>query len=238
MPPDSIVSDGDTVPSIERPRVDTEKKETRATNEAGGSLPRPEETGTFQRLLPLFLTAFSISATANSGYAILAAMKIDLVEKRHWLTEEQMADVAALAQSSPGPIGVNAAMIIGFQSAGILGGIASVLGVVTPALGIMILVSYTYQMIISNPWLAIFMQGMQIAVVALLIDVILSLFKNVTKDGVVYPLILGILSFLYVRFSGMTVAYLAIACAIAGVVKSLLIKDAIDTAADAEGGEQ
>ncbi|MBQ6395040.1 MAG: chromate transporter, partial [Atopobiaceae bacterium] len=166
------------------------------------------------------------------------AMKIDLVEKRHWLTEEQMADVAALAQSSPGPIGVNAAMIIGFQSAGILGGLASVLGVVTPALLIMIVVSYTYQMIISNPWLAIFMQGMQIAVVALLIDVILSLFKNVTKQGVVYPLIIGVLSFIYVRFSGMTVAYLAIACAIAGVAKSFLIKDAIDNAADAKGGEQ
>ncbi|MBQ6394937.1 MAG: chromate transporter, partial [Atopobiaceae bacterium] len=133
-------------------------KETRATDEARGSQPGPEETGILERLLPLFLTAFSISATANSGYAILAAMKIDLVEKRHWLTEEQMTDVAAFAQSSPGPIGVNAAMIIGFHSAGILGGLASVLGVVTPSLLFLIVVSYTYQMIISNPWLAIFMQ--------------------------------------------------------------------------------
>ena len=200
----------------------------------------PGGNGMFSRLVPLFLTAASLSATANSGYAILAGMKVDLVEKRKWLTEEQMADVAGLAQSAPGPISTNASMIIGYQSAGIPGGIAAVLGTIFPAITIMLIVSVTYQAIISNQWLAVFMRGMQIAVVALLMDVIISLFQNVTKEGIVYPLVLGIISFLYVRLSGMSVAYLAIACAVAGVAKSFLIKETVDAAGNGsnkEGGE-
>lgn len=182
----------------------------------------PTRSERLSRLLPLFLATFTISATANSGYAILAVMKDDFVHKRGWFTEEEMADYIAIVQSSPGAMAVNISAIVGYQSAGVLGAMAAVLGCLIPPIAVMIVVTFFYDAIVSNRIVYLFMRGMQLGVVAMLLDIIIGLFVNVTKVERVYPIILMALAFAYVRLTGFSILYLAIACALAGVVKAVV----------------
>lgn len=170
-----------------------------------------------ERLLPLFWSTFAISATTNTGYAILAAMKESFVEQRGWCTEEEMADYVGLAQSAPGPIAVNASVIVGYQVAGVPGAIAAVLGCAAPPCLVMLVVTYFYQAISNNQLVAAFMGGMRMGVVAMLLNVLVGLITNVTRKGVAYPCALALVSLLYVRLTGWSIAWLALACAVSGV---------------------
>ncbi|MBR3305037.1 MAG: chromate transporter [Christensenellaceae bacterium] len=177
-----------------------------------------------KKLFLLFKTTFLISITANSGYAIISVIRNDFVKKYKWFTEEEMTDYIALAQSTPGPVAVNISMITGYQSEGILGALATVFGVALPPLLVMIIVTYFYNVIIGNKYVEIFMRGMQFGVCAMLLDVIIGLFVNVTKKSAAYSVIIMILSFLYIRLLDYSIFYLVITLIITAVVKSLIIK--------------
>ena len=186
--------------------------------------------GIFGRLIALFLATLTISATANSGYAIIAVMRDDFVNKRKWFTEDEMSDYIAIAQSCPGPMAVTSSMVVGFQSAGILGSLAAVWGVITPPFVIMVLVSIFYQTIVSNPHVTIFMRGMQMGVVAMLLDVCIGLFLNATKKPGAYPLVVMAIAFLYVRLTNCSIMWLAIGCGVAGAIRALLVKREVEAA--------
>ena len=172
-----------------------------------------------KRLLALFLSTFAISLTTNTGYAILAAMKESFVSRRGWFTEEEMADYVALAQSAPGPMAINASVVIGQQAAGTLGSCAAVLGCALPPFLAMVAVSYFYQAFIDNWFMAAFMRGMQVGVVAMLLDVVITLFCNVTRKGLAYPCLVMLVALAYVRLTGWSILWLAIGCALAGVAR-------------------
>lgn len=184
--------------------------------------------GLLGRMIALFLATFTISATANSGYAIIAVMKDDFVNKRKWFTEDEMNDYIAIVQSCPGPMAVTSSMVVGYQSAGLLGSLAAVLGVITPPFVVMVLVTVFYEAIVSNPYVTIFMRGMQMGVVAMLLDVCIGLFRDATKKSLVYPLIIMVLAFLYVRLTGCSIMWLALGCGVVGAVKALLIKQEVE----------
>lgn len=172
-----------------------------------------------KRLLALFLSTFAISLTTNTGYAILAAMKESFVSRRGWFTEEEMADYVALAQSAPGPMAINASVVIGQQAAGMLGSCAAVLGCALPPFLVMVAVSYFYRSFIDNWLVAAFMRGMQVGVVAMLLDVVITLFCNVTRKGLAYPCLVMVVALAYVRLTGWSILWLAIGCALVGVAK-------------------
>ena len=173
-----------------------------------------------KRLLPLFLATLTISATANSGYAILAVMKDDFVNRRKWFTEDEMADYIAIIQSAPGAMAVNISMIVGYQSAGFLGSLAAVAGCILPPLVVMTAVTFFYEAIVSNQLVFLFKLG----VVGMLLDIIIGLFTNITKGrGIAYPLALMALAFLYVQLTDWSILYLAVACAAAGIIRALAI---------------
>ena len=90
---------------------------------------------------------------------------------------------------------INASMIIGWQIAGLTGSIAAVAGCALPPLLVMMAVTLFYNRIISNPYVTQFMKGMQFGVTAMLLNVLLGLFTNVTKKGMLYPCCLIVLSF-------------------------------------------
>ena len=182
------------------------------------------------RALALFVTLFAISATANSGYAVIAVVQDEFVQKRKWFSEEEMADYIAIVQSTPGAMAVNISMIVGYQSAGFLGSFAAVLGCILPPLLVMIVVTFFYEAIVSNEYVFLFMRGMQLGVVGLLLDILVGLFNNVIRKERAYPIVLILLAFCYVKFTGFSIFYLAIACAVAGVVKALLIKREAESA--------
>ncbi len=185
------------------------------------------------KLVEIFKTTFLSSMTANSGYAILSVLKNTCVEKNHWFTEDQMTDYIALAQSTPGPMGINGSMIIGYELAGMPGALVAALGCTLPPLVIMSLVTYFYEYFIDNKYLQLFMAGMQYGVVAMLIDVMIGMFRNVTKKDKVYTIVAMILAFVYVRYIKKSLFYLAVAFVIAGCVKTLVIKKKVEEREDA-----
>lgn len=187
-----------------------------------------EGEGLLRRLAALFLATFTISATANSGYAIVAVMKDDFVNKRKWFTEDEMNDYIAIVQSCPGPMAVTSSTVVGYQAAGLLGSFAAVLGVIVPPFTVMVAVTVFYQTIVSNPYVTVFMRGMQMGVVAMLLDVCIGLFRDATKKSLVYPLVIMMLAFLYVRLTGCSIMWLALGCGVVGAVKALLVRREVE----------
>jgi chromate transport protein ChrA len=94
----------------------------------------------------------------------------------------------------------------------------------------MVLVSIFYQTIVSNPYVTIFMRGMQMGVVAMLLDVCIGLFLNATKKPGIYPLVVMAIAFLYVRLTNCSIMWLAIGCGVAGAIRALLVKREVEAA--------
>lgn len=172
----------------------------------------------------LFINTFTISMTANSGYAMLGVIKNRFVDRYGWFSKEEMEDYIALAQSCPGPVACSSAMIIGYQSCGIIGALASVLGIVLPPFFMMMLVTFFYTFISSNAYVRIFISGMQAGVCALLLDVVLGLFSGVVRMNRVFYYAMVVLSFLYVRLTPYSIFFLAVICIAIAVIRTLLFK--------------
>lgn len=181
----------------------------------------------------LFKTAFITSLTANSGYAILSQMKAIYVNKYKWFSNEKMSDYTALAQSCPGPMAISASAIVGYEVAGFVGALFTVLGCITPPIIIMIAVSFFYQYIIQNEIVAIFMKGMSFGVVAMLLDVLIGLFINITKKEIIYPVCLIVFSYVYIKFIDYSIFFLVLMCIACALIKTKLISKTLGDKKDA-----
>ena len=136
------------------------------------------------KYLTLFLSTFRLSAfTFGGGYVIVPLMKKRFVEELGWIDEQEMLDLVAIAQSSPGPIAVNASILVGYRVAGISGALITVLGTVLPPLIIISIVSLFYQAFAANRYVALCLRGMSCGVAAVILDVALTLGKSVLKTG-------------------------------------------------------
>ena len=178
----------------------------------------------------LFINTFSISMTANSGYAMLGVIKNRFVDKYKWFTKEEMEDFIALAQSCPGPIACSSSVIIGYRSCGVIGALASVLGVIIPPFIMMVIVTFFYTFISTNTYVRIFITGMQAGVCAMLMDVVLGLFSGVKKMDNIFYYIMVVLCFLFVRFTDLSVFYMALICIAVAIIKTMMIKRKADEA--------
>ena len=178
----------------------------------------------------LFINTFSISMTANSGYAMLGVIKNRFVDKYGWFTKEEMEDFIALAQSCPGPVACSSTTIIGYRLCGIPGALAAVLGVILPPFIMMIVVTYFYTFISTNTYVRIFIDGMQAGVCAMLLDVVLGLFSGVRKMNKPFYYILVVLCFLIVKLTNISVFYMAVICITVAIIKTFMIKRKVEAA--------
>lgn len=133
-------------------------------------------------LLKLFLSTLYISTfTFGGGFVIITFMKRKFVDELHWIDENEMLDLVALAQSSPGAIAVNAAILVGWHVSGLIGMIMAVLGTILPPMLILTTVSFFYSMFATNVYIAFILKGMQAGVAAVIFDVVCGLGVNVIK---------------------------------------------------------
>ena len=133
-------------------------------------------------LWTLFKSMFVLSAcTFGGGFVIVSLMKKKYVDQLQWLDEDEMRDVTAITQSCPGPLPVNASVIIGYRMCGILGSFVAVLGSILPPMIIISIISVFYTQFRSNRYIAIALQVMRAGVAAVIIDVVINLAKNVLK---------------------------------------------------------
>lgn len=134
------------------------------------------EASRTRRLATLFTTMLTISAlTFGGGFVIVSLMKKKLVDDLGWLTEEEMLDMTALAQSAPGPIAVNAAILVGRRVAGTAGMLSAVLGTLIPPVVIIGVISLIYARFASNEWVKAALAGMSCGVAAVIADVVAGL---------------------------------------------------------------
>jgi len=108
----------------------------------------------------LFLSTFSLSAfTFGGGYVIVLLMKNKFVDKFHWVDEQEMMDIIAISQSTPGPMAVDASILVGYRLAGLPGAIVALLATVLTPLIILSIISLLYQAFQSNPVVKAALQG-------------------------------------------------------------------------------
>lgn len=167
----------------------------------------------------LFSSTFVLSAfTFGGGFVIVPLMKKKYVDKLKWIEEEEMLNMIAIAQSSPGAIAVNAAIIVGYKIAGILGAIISTLGTVLPPLIILTVISFFYQEFRDNRYISAMLKGMQAGVAAVIVDVVLGLAGDIVKKKQIVSILIMILAFVAVFFLNINVVIVILISGLLGVL--------------------
>ena len=168
--------------------------------------------------ITLFLSTLRISAfTFGGGFVIIPMLKRQFVDVLHWLGEDEMLDLVAIAQSTPGAIAVNASVLIGYRIAGIFGAVITAIGSVLPPLVILAVISMFYTAFRDNTIVGYVLKGMQAGVCAVIIDVVITMAYNVIKDKRVFPICIMAASFIAAFVFKVNVIYIVIVCAPVGV---------------------
>lgn len=171
----------------------------------------------------LFTSTLKLSAcTFGGGFVIVPLMRRRFVEELHWIEEEEMLDLTAIAQSTPGAIAVNASIIVGYRVAGLAGALIAALGTVLPPLVIISVVSVIYDAIRDNALVGAVMTGMLAGVAAVVTDVVLSLSQGILKLRRALPLLVLLGAFAAVRIFGVNIMLVMLACGAIGAADVLL----------------
>ena len=136
-----------------------------------------------KEFIKLYLAFVKIGAfTFGGGLAMMPIMQRELIEKRGWVTEEELIDYFAIGQSTPGIIAVNVATFVGHRQFGLLGGIVATLGIIFPSLVIIMLLAGGINSISQYPKVQAALKGINVAVAALLTSVIVKFAKKTIKN--------------------------------------------------------
>ena len=132
--------------------------------------------------LSLFLTMLKIGLfTFGGGYAMIAMLENEFVEKKKWLDKDEFLDVAAIAESTPGPIAINAATYIGYKNSGIIGSMIATLGICIPSFVIIYAISLFFDDFLSFTLVTYAFKGIQICVIYLILTAGLKMLKQIKK---------------------------------------------------------
>ena len=165
--------------------------------------------------------------TFGGGYAMIALLENEFVEKKKWLEKDEFLDVTAIAESTPGPIAINAATYMGYKNAGIIGSIIATLGICIPSFVIIYAISLFFDAFLSLTLVAYAFKGIQICVVYLILTAGLKMLKQMKKTAFNMIIIsitlicMVVFSLFAVKFS--TIFYILIS-GICGIVVYLLGK--------------
>jgi len=171
-----------------------------------------------QMLWQLFKATLTLSAfTFGGGFVIVSLMKKKFVEQLKWLEEDEMLDITAIAQSSPGPIPINASVILGYRMNGILGSLVAVFGTAIPPIIIISLISVFYTKFRSNTIIAIALQVMRAGVAAVIFDVVINLARNVCKTKRILYIVLMVVSFIATFVFDISAMIIILTCLAIGI---------------------
>lgn len=174
-------------------------------------------------LWTLFTTMLGISAfTFGGGFVIISLMKKKFVTQLGWLEENEMLDLTAIAQTAPGPIAVNAAVLVGWRMGGFFGMLAAVLGTVLPPMLVLLAISGCYELFSKNRCVALMLRGMQAGVAAVILDVVWGLAEKVVGSRSVFKLALMLAAFVAAYFFKVNVIWLLLAAILLSVASTLI----------------
>ena len=139
----------------------------------------------------LFLSFFKIGLfTFGGGLAMLALIEEQCVEKKHWITHDEMMYVTIIAESTPGPIAINCATFVGYQQAGLSGALAATVGVVLPSFFIIYLISMFLNQFLEIKIIANAFKGIKAAVGIIILDAAVMMIRKMNKDRITQGIML------------------------------------------------
>lgn len=175
------------------------------------------------KLWILFKSMFLLSAcTFGGGFVIVSLMKKKFVEELEWLDEDEMLDVTAITQSAPGPLPVNASVIIGYRMKGVLGSVVAIMGTILPPMIIISIISLFYEQFRSNQYIAVALEVMRAGVAAVIFDVVINLTINVCKTRRFLYIIMMIVAFVCTYFLGVSAMIIIFVCLAIGLMDLIL----------------
>ena len=163
------------------------------------------------QLLPLFVSFLKIGAfTFGGGYAMIPLIQKEAADRHKWMTDEEIMEIVAIAESTPGPIAVNAATFTGYHAAGVPGAVLATIGVVMPAFLVIAAVSSALTLVSGNQWVKWAFSG---------VKSLFGMYRQCPKNALSYVIAAGV--FIAAGFFNASVLLLIVLCALLGLFFSL-----------------
>ena len=174
-----------------------------------------------KKVFQLFITFIKIGAfTFGGGYAMVPLIQRETVEKKKWINDDDILEIVAIAESTPGPIAVNSATFVGYKTAGVLGAAAATIGVVLPSFTIIYFISFVIDKFENNTAVKYAFSGIRAGVLALIIKALWTMSKKSAKN--IISFIITAFAFIFAALN-INVIYIILACAVTGIVSSLIM---------------
>ena len=181
-----------------------------------------------RRLWQVFFTFFRIGAfTFGGGYAMIPLIQNETVEKHHWVTDEDILEIIAIAESTPGPIAINSATFVGYRAAGVLGSVAATLGVVLPSFVMILALSFALQNFQDVPAVQYAFFGIRAGVLALLCKALWTMYKKSPKGWVGYVVMAAAFILTAINKFGIfkiNMIFVIIGCAVFGLITASIME--------------
>ena len=143
-------------------------------------------------LLNLFLTFAKIGLfTFGGGYAMISLIENQCVERKKWITHDEMMNITVIAESTPGPIAINCATFVGYKQAGLLGSLIATLGIVLPSFLIIFVISMFLNQFLEITWISNAFKGIKIAVGLLILDAAITMIRKMQKKWLPLSIMVG-----------------------------------------------
>ncbi len=170
----------------------------------------------------LFLSTLELSAfTFGGGYVIVSLMKKTFVDKFHWIENDEMLDLVAIAETAPGSIAISGAIVVGCKLAGLVGMIVTVVATTIPPLVIISLIALGYQAVGDNELVKRLLLGMQAGVGAVIFSVVWEMARKYVKKRDVAAILIMLSAFVAAGVLRFNVIYVVMACIGVGLVHAL-----------------
>lgn len=172
-------------------------------------------------LFKLFISTFYLSAfTFGGGYVIVTLMKKKFVDEYHWIEEEEMLDLVAIAQSSPGAIAVNGAIVVGYKLAGLTGTITAIIATVLPPFFVISVISLFYEAFRDNLIVSLILEGMQVGVGAVIASVVWEMAAGILIEKKWLSILIMIVSLIASAIFSINAVVIILVCIAIGLIKT------------------
>lgn len=176
-----------------------------------------------QLLKKLFFSTLYLSTfTFGGGYVIVSLMKTKFVDELHWIDETEMLDLIAIAQSSPGAVAVNGAIVVGYKICGLPGVILSILGTVLPPFFIISIISGFYTLFQENTAVQALLTGMRAGVGAVIVSVVWDMGSGIVRQKKISSIFIMFCAFIANYYFKINVVFIILICIILAAAKAII----------------
>ena len=177
-------------------------------------------------LMELFTSTLYLSAfTFGGGYVIVSLLKERFVDQLHYIDEKEMLDLVAIAQSAPGAIAVNGAIVLGYKMAGILGIIVCVIGTIIPPIVIISVIAYFYKIFITNKIISAILLGMRAGIGAIIVSVVYDMALSVMDEHKERNIVIMLSAFILNYFLNVNIMCLVLGCILLALVELFIRRE-------------